>query len=55
MFSIGFDFDAMGYSICSSFEPWYNGGDMYADISCEEGYHYLEWGCLECFEVNKKY
>ena len=38
MFSARFDSDVMGYSICSSFESWYYGVNMYANISCKEGY-----------------
>lgn len=55
MFSVRFDFDALGYSICSSLESWYYGINMYANISCKEGYDDGEWGYLECFEVDKEY
>ena len=55
MFSARFDSDVMGYSICSSFEPWYYGVNMYANISCKEGYVGREWRYLECFEIDKEY
>ena len=55
MFSARFDSDVMGYSICSSFEPWYYGVNMYTNISCKKGYADREWRHLEYFEIDKEY
>lgn len=52
MLPVRFYSDAVGHSVCSSFEPWYRVVDLHTDISGEEGCDPSKWGDLGCIEID---